>query len=142
MLKKTIAVTAMTAALVGGVLVTPGLAAGKGGGKGNTTASTTASISINQVDPHLGDTVTFTTAYPAGSKNLRVQVMCSQADVVVVFGAAGGPGFPFVLGGAASDWRTYGGDAQCHADLFDLVWNGNNAQQVTFLASTDFQAFG
>ena len=64
MLKKTIAVTAMTAALVGGVLVTPGLAAGKGGGKGNTTTATTASISINQADPRLGDPVTFSIVVP------------------------------------------------------------------------------
>jgi hypothetical protein len=75
-------------------------------------------------------------------KNPRIQVMCYQ-NGVMVYSEAGAPDHAFLLGGASSQWvGNGGGPASCHADLFELVWNGNNPQQVTMLASTDFPAAG
>ena len=139
MLKKTIAVTAMTAALVGGVLVTPGLAAGKGGGKGNTTTSTTGSISVNQADPRLGDWVDFTTVVPSGVANPRVQIMCYQNDVLT-YAMADTNTTSFELGGGSSAWRTNGGAALCTADLFEWKYLKTAHAEYVVYATSVFAA--
>ena len=51
-------------------------------------------------------------------------------------------GSSFLLGGYGSLWDANGGTASCEADLYNLVWNGNQIQQVTMLASTFFDAGG
>ena len=51
-------------------------------------------------------------------------------------------GSSFLLGGYGSLWDANGGTASCEADLYNLVWNGNQMQQVTMLASTFFDAGG
>ena len=81
--------------------------------------------------------MSFAVAYPSGTKNPRIDVMCYQGDALV-YGEAGTVGHTFVLGGYASAWKTNGGGASCTARLFDLIWNGNSMQQVVWLASTTF----
>jgi hypothetical protein len=105
------------------------------------TGSTTSSIALNETDPHLGGTVTFTVSHPSTVKNPRVAVRCYQNDAMV-YAAAGATGDSFVLGGASSAWVTNGGSAHCTAELFHYVWNGNKPQQYTSLAWTSFDAAG
>jgi hypothetical protein len=119
--------------------------AGKGGG-----SSETATIALNQPLaaatavswPALGSSVDFATAYPRGTKNPRIEVRCYDAAGSLVYAEAGDTAHVFDLGGYASNWKTNGGSASCTARLFDLVWNGNNPQQVTWLALTSFNAAG
>ena len=113
---------------------------GSGGGDG-ANATSTGTIVRNESSSALGSTVTFSTSYSSNVKNPRVQVMCYQ-NGALVYGEAGSVDHTFTLGGYASQWVTNGGPASCKADLFDLVWNGNNPQQVTWLATTSFDAAG
>jgi hypothetical protein len=110
-------------------------------GKGGRNAPVASSIVLDQSSPALGSTVTFTTAYSGSVKNPRVQVMCYQNDALV-YADAESAGSSFVLGGSWSQWLVNGGPAHCQADLYNLVWNGNNPQQVTILASTTFAVTG
>lgn len=127
-------------AILGGAAVAAGPAlAARGGVHGG--AQTVPTITLNETDPHLGGTVSFRVAYPGSVKSPRVQVMCSQGGVLV-YGEAGSADHVFLLGGGSSDWLRSGGAADCTADLFYIVWNGNSQQQVTFLASTSFAAGG
>jgi hypothetical protein len=124
------------------VVATPAVAGKGGNGKGNgSTAATSASINLNEADPALGSELTFSTTYPNSAKNPRIDVRCYQ-NGTLVYGEAGGVNQVFVLGGYASDWKAAGGPANCSARLFDLSWNGNNMQDVTWLASTSFDAAG
>jgi hypothetical protein len=124
------------------VVVTPAVAGKGGNGKGNgSTAATSASINLNEADPALGSELTFSTTYPNSAKNPRIDVRCYQ-NGTLVYGEAGGVNHVFVLGGYASDWKSAGGPGNCSARLFDLSWNGNNMQDVTWLASTSFDAAG
>ena len=114
---------------------------GNGNGGGGNNQESKYSFSLNEPDPHLGGAVTFTSSYPKGTKNPRIQVMCYQSDALV-YGEAGPDDHTVLLGGGASEWLEKGGPASCVADLFDLVWNGNNEQQVTWLGSVSFDAAG
>lgn len=70
--------------------------------------------------------------------------MCYQ-NGDLVYGETGSADHMFLLGGnvdRGSIWRIVGGAASCKADLFDLIWNGNNPQEVVWLASTTFDAAG
>jgi len=112
-----------------------------GGGSGSSAAS--PSISLNESNPALGSSITFNSSYASSVKNPRIQVMCYQDNgATLVYGEAGSPDHSFLLGGAASQWLWNGGPASCKADLFDLIWNGNNMQQVDWLASKTFDAAG
>ncbi len=91
--------------------------------------------------PSLGSQVTFTTTWSNNVKNPRVQLACYQ-NGTQVYGEAGTPDHLFTLGGYASLWVTNGGAASCRADLYDLHWNGNNMQEVVWLANTSFNAAG
>jgi hypothetical protein len=126
--------------LVGAV---PALAknGGGGGNGGNNQQQVSYVLTLNESGPHLGGTVTFTATYPKSSKNPRIQVMCYQAGVLV-YGEAGAYDQSFLLGGGSSLWLTNGGPASCIADSFDLVMNGNNMQEVTWVAETTFDAAG
>jgi hypothetical protein len=126
------------------VAATPALSkGGKGGGGGSGSSAASASISLNEANPALGSSITFSSSYASGVKNPRIQVMCYQDNgATLVYGEAGSPDHVFLLGGGSSQWLANGGLASCHADLFELIWNGNNPQQVTMLASTAFDAAG
>jgi hypothetical protein len=119
-------------------------------GKGASSAGS-ASIVLNQPQaatsrlsawPALGSSVDFTTAYPKSTKNPRIEVRCYDASGAMVYAAAGGTDYVFLLGGGSSLWTANGGTANCTARLFDLIWNGNNPQEVIWLASTSFEATG
>ena len=125
------------------IAVAPALASkgGNGGGGGGANSTTDPKISLKGSAAY-ETYATFSTTYPNSAKNPRVQVMCFQ-NGAMVYSEAGAPDHAFLLGGASSLWvGNGGGPASCHADLFELVWNGNNPQQVTMLASTDFPAAG
>jgi len=125
------------------IAVAPALASkgGNGGGGGGTTSTSSPMISLNG-SAAFESYATFATSYPNSVKNPRIQVRCYQ-NGSMVYAEAGAPDHAFLLGGAASQWiANGGGSASCHADLFELVWNGNNPQQVRMLASTDFPAAG
>lgn len=97
-----------------------------------------ASVTLNQVDPHLGDWVTFSySADVTGGKDLRIEVMCRR-DGQVVYGEAGPAGQSFLLGGAMSTWYTTGGAAECVATLY--YWDFHPAQTFVALATTSFHA--
>ena len=119
----------------------PALAA-KGSHGNGRFATSAASIALIEADPHLGGTATFTTAFPQGTHNPRIDVMCYDQTGALVYGEAGSFDHQFVLGGGASVWKTNGGPAHCFARLFDLIWNGNNPQEVVWLAVTEFDASG
>lgn len=116
--------------------------AGKGGnGNGRfALGAGESSIVLNESDPHLGGPATFTSTYPSGTHNPRIDVMCYDLSGALVYGEAGGVDHQFVLGGYASVWVTNGGPAHCFARLFDLIWNGNNPQEVVWLAFAEFDA--
>jgi len=128
-------------ALVAMILVGGAAAASAKGNGGGGGSKGDPSIALNQTDAHLGETITFTTVFPSSTKNPRIQVECYQ-NGVLVYGEAGSYDHAFLLGGGASIWLTNGGPAYCDADLFDLIWNGNNPQQVVMLSSMGFDAAG
>jgi hypothetical protein len=107
-------------------------------GKGKPPAD--PSISLNQSNPALGTYATFTTMYPSGTKNPRVQVECYQSGSLV-YGDSGTPTYAFLLGAASSLWLANGGPANCEADLLNVYYQGGQ-QQVVPLASTTFNAAG
>lgn len=83
--------------------------AARGGG-----TTVTASIRLDQADPHLGDSVTFTTT--GGS---RIAVACYQGGVGSMVWSTDQPtGTAFLLGGASSEWTAAGGAADCWAWLY------------------------
>ena len=121
--------------------------AGKGGSTetgtiaiGSVTMSGAASTA--PASPRLGASVNFNTTYSNNVKNPRIDVRCWDASGAMVYAAAGDTSYTFVLGGGSSQWKTQGGAANCTARLFDLIWNGNNPQEVVWLDSTSFAAAG
>jgi hypothetical protein len=99
-----------------------------------------SSLTLDQTDPHLGSTVTFTVEAPRSVKAPRVSVMCSQGTTLV-YGEAGTFDHAFVLGGASSLWLELGGPVDCDADLF--YWDYVGQQQVyVWLANVTFSAGG
>ncbi len=121
------AVAVMSVAVVG---ASPALAA-RGGKNGGSTTPTTASRRLNQSDPHLGDSVTFTTS--GGS---RIAVACYQGGLNMVYSADQATGTAFLLGGTSSEWVSNGGEALCYAWLYSKSLSNG------FLASTSFTASG
>lgn len=91
----------------------------------------TSSITLDQADPHLGDSVTFTTT---GSGN-RIQVACYGLGLEVIYAADQPIGTAFLLGGTSSVWLSRGGSSDCYAWL--VVKNMTKVQ-----ASTMFTAAG
>lgn len=107
----------------------PANAAKGGGGRGGGTV---ASIRLNQVDPNLGDWVSFATS--GGS---RIAVACYQGGVGDMVWSADQPvGTAFELGGTNSAWREAGGPADCYAWLYSRTLSKGA------LASTRFAAGG
>ena len=107
---------------------------------GTPKTALTPSLTLDQTDPHLGTTVTFTVTAPRSVKAPRVSVTCSQGTTLV-YGEAGTFDHAFLLGGASSLWLELGGPADCTADLF--YWDYVGQQQVyVWLAQTTFSAGG
>lgn len=98
--------------------------------------TTPSTISLDQSDPHLGDTVTF--SYTAqNAKNLRITVACYQGGIGdMVWSADQATGTSFLLGGTSSLWLTKDGAADCY------VWLYRQSLSKGFLASTLFTALG
>lgn len=110
-------------------------------GKRGNASSSPPSIRLNESEPHLGGTVTFAVVYPKTVKSPRVAVRCYQ-NGVLGYGEGGSYDHAFLLGGGWSDWKVAGGAANCTAELFYFVWNGNNQQEYYSLAWTSFDAAG
>ena len=107
---------------------------------GTPKTAFTSSLALDQTDPHLGSTVTFTVTAPRSVKAPRVSVMCSQG-ATLVYGEAGTFDHAFLLGAASSLWLELGGPADCTADLF--YWDYVGQQQIyVWLADVTFSARG
>ena len=102
----------------------------------NTPTATTSS-QPSTWEPRLGESVTFTTNFPArlDPNFVYIQVLCYQ-NGAMVFSTAGRYNSEFLLGGSDSPWLAKGGPASCHADLFYM------SQKKTSLAWTAFSAQG
>jgi hypothetical protein len=129
-----------SAALLGAVVILSvaalnvgGVDAARGGKHGATlTGGGTTGITLDQADPHLGDSVTFTTT-GGGS---RITVACYQDGVGVAYAAEQPIDTAFLLGGGDSLWQSRGGDALCYAWLYTRNLSDG------FLAATSFVAGG
>ena len=151
MTTKLISLMATALALMLAVAVGPALAGkghgGSGGGGSNGGGSSVAgpSITVNQSNPALGTSVTFTVDSPTNVKIPRVEVLCYQNDAngtpALVYGEAGSPDQAFLLGGGGSLWLTAGGAASCVANLYYFTWNAGTPA-TTYLATTSFNAAG
>ena len=124
-----------------GVVTSGDALAAKGGNKGAAASSAAPVIGLNETAPHLGGQVTFTTSFPTSVKSPGIAVRC-YVDGVMVYAEAGATTHAFLLGGAGSDWLRMGGPAFCTAELYNIVWNGNNQQEFTTLATMGFDAAG
>jgi len=120
---------------------------GKGNGNGNSpkSASTTASITLNEADPHFGDTVTFTVTYPDTRYDARVAVACFQnGEFVYQYSQGSEKGEDsWVPTFTLWDYIWYsngGGPAECTADLYYYTWKGHTQTGVVYLAHTEFTA--
>lgn len=130
MFRGIVAAVAFTSAQMAGV----GLAEAR-------SATPPATIQVNQASPQLGGEVSFTVTYPVKIKSPRIAIRCYQGGAMT-YGEAGPYDQLFLLGGAGSVWLSNGGPASCTAELFYIVWNGNNPQQFYTLAMTRFDAAG
>ena len=109
--------------LLGAALAAGPVAAARGGAHGSGQ-TTTASIRLNETDPHLGDSVTFTAS---GGKNINVT--CYQGGLGnVVFAVEQPVGTSFLLGGTSSQWLSLGGSATCVAWLYNRNITDSPAQ--------------
>lgn len=94
-----------------------------------------ATISINQLNPKLGDTVNFTTS--GESRSSRITIACYQGGLGnMVFTVDQEAGSNFLLGGSTSTWLSQGGSADCYA------WLYNRTLTKGMLAATIFVAEG
>ena len=101
-----------------------------------------STIALSQVDPHLGEWVSFDTTYPETYKDPRIIVNCYQGSALV-WGEVGMVSDSFKLGGDSSPWlQNGGGPASCYADLENLSWHGHNMQTWEWMAGTEFDVAG
>lgn len=127
--------------IVDAILVIVGVVSFTVSAQGPPTDDVTPSITLDQVDPALGDSVTFTYTVSKHVKDPRIAVWCFQGDpAVLVFMATGPADDAIHLGGAGSDWLRNGGPAQCRADLYE--WDFHPEQTYVEYASADFAAGG
>jgi len=114
---------------------------GKGGGKGNgkdpTASGVGARIDVNQASPHYGDSVTFSTSYPATNETIVVGLKCFQNDVLK-FQLVKAPDASFPLAGPdfSTEWTS--GAAHCTADLMYYTYKAQILTGAVYLASTSF----
>jgi hypothetical protein len=121
-----------------GVVASPAADAAKGGKP--RAAAVVASITLNQANPSLGDTVSFSYTLDPTIDDARIQVVCSQNGMVVYGEAMAAAGNSFTLGGAWSPWLMSGGAADCVATLYS--WDFHPVQTFVPYASTSFHAGG
>jgi hypothetical protein len=124
----------LVAAFMVALMASPALA--KGGPGGGQSKTSDPSIVLNQSNPYLGESVTFTTVYPSTVKNVSVALSCYQSGGIV-YVELGWPQDTFTLGGVASTWLTNGGPASCTA-----VLQTSDHQGETVLASQPFDVSG
>ncbi len=98
-------------------------------------AATAYSLTLNQANPYLGESVSF--SYTSSLTSPRIRVICYQSSAMV-FAADQDASTTFLLGGAGSTWTANGGSADCQADLYDNT-SGSN---FTLYASLTFTALG
>lgn len=93
---------------------------------------------------HLGGTVYFTvtTETPKTGSPPSIEIDCYRGDGALIFSTAGyADGRGFVLGGDNSPWKTTGGPAHCHTDLYQ--WSQNGKQRILLDPDgTEFDAAG
>ena len=126
------------------LLVSPAFAGkgGNGNGKGaGQQATVQPSIRVNESDPHLGGTASFTVAYPDTVKNPLVAITCLQ-NGVTVYHEANVASYVFTLGGGWSMWLQNGGSAGCAAELYYFDSSPQTGQVYHNLAWTTFEAAG
>jgi hypothetical protein len=124
-------------AMIGIALIAFSATAADAGGPKHAPAGTIAVASGSSLK--LGGTVNFT--YSAVNvKSPRIQVICSQGDLGVVYGEAYPAGQSFLLGGGGSLWKTGGGQATCVATLY--YWDFTPSQIFNPVASVSFMAAG
>ena len=99
------------------------------------------SLVLDQVAPSLGTYVTFTWTVSnlPGWATPRIQIICSQDDVIV-YVVAGPAWQPFLLGGGSSPRLTNGGPAACVATLY--YWQFHPFQVFHPLDTVTFAAGG
>jgi hypothetical protein len=119
-------------------------AAADADGKGGTPTPT-YTISLDRVNPRLGDWVTFGYSQVPHVKALRIEVMCSEMISgvnTVVYGEAGPADQSFLLGGGGSLWL-YSfptTSVSCVATLYS--WDFHPGQTFVSYATTTFDAAG
>jgi hypothetical protein len=112
----------------------------KGGGKGGPTRDAPrGTISVNQADPHYGDTVTFTvtTSNVNNNVSLRIQLLCTQSGSLV-WADAGGLDGSFQLAGPNTSGSWTGGAAYCDATLYYFTYQGQMQTGIVTLGETRF----
>jgi hypothetical protein len=99
-------------------------------------------IAVDQASLSLGDVVTFTVTTSNHDPQLRIQLICYQADFDgdgypdMVYGADQPADTGFLLGSVGSTWKDRRGSADCHANLY------SNQGGYVFYAGLDFVAGG
>jgi len=131
-MKRFIGWTAFVVALA--VMVAPAYAA-KGGNKGKPGAQVVAvaSISVNQTDLHVGGAATFTATYPEMRNAAMIWVRCWQGGDWI-YQKSGSEVAEFLLSSAS--WP--GGGADCTAELYYDVYQGQTLVAREWLAQTSF----
>lgn len=124
-----ILMSAVLLAVFGGILAQQSVLLGRK----QTTSSNVASITLDQAAPRVGDTITFTTVYPAAREVVRIAVVCKQ-DLSIVWQSQQAVPATFTLSGG---WW-YGGAADCTARLFYFTYKGNEQVGIEYLAETAF----
>jgi hypothetical protein len=127
-MKLAVLFVALAALFSASLLAADTAAAGKPGGGGKPSGGTPF-ITLNQPDPHLGDSVTFATS--GGS---RVALACYQGGIGdMVYSADQPTGTAFLLG-ANSPWSSAGGEALCYAWLYSRSLSRGSAASTSFTA--------
>jgi hypothetical protein len=98
----------------------------KGGGQTGGSGAT-PTITLDQADPHLGDSVTFTV-----NTGNTIELMCGQLGAWV-FIVQQPVGTSFLLGGTSSAWLSQGGSQWCYAYLLNST-SGSPLAVASFLA--------
>ena len=106
---------------------------------GPSKRATAYTIVLASPNPTLGQYQTFTYVVP-NVKSPRIQVVCTQGALGVVYAEAQPADQAFFLGGGASVWKTVGGSASCVATLYS--WDFNPTQVFVSYASVSFTAAG
>src|SRR5690349_505061 len=100
------------------------------------------SITLDQTNPKLGDTVTFTCQISEHVKSPRIQLVATHGTDGVVYGEAGPSDQGFLLGGAGSIWLYDHPDWTVDIVATLYYWDFHPNQVQIVLATTEFTAAG